>query len=153
MTAPGDTGTAPLSLTALAPGQILPDQHEYISFAAICQLTATSGDWYPGHYDPDFARSQGQPTIFVSTLYFHGLIDKYVTDLLGPETFVARRRMRMHSSVYADAQLTVRGSVIGVDPAAGQATIAVELECNGKKPVTAEVTAELPIEGRAGAQR
>jgi acyl dehydratase len=141
MTASGPAAAPELSVASLTPGQQLPDREEYVSFAQICQVTAVTGDWYPGHYDPVFARSQGQPTIFMSTLYFHGLIDKYVTGLLGPDTLIYRRRMRMKSSVYAESRLAVRGSVLSVDAGARRATIMVALECGDQVPVTAEVTA------------
>lgn len=128
------------SIAALQPGDRLADHEEHVSAASICQFTATTGDWYPGHYDPAFARRQGQPGIFLSTLHIHALIDRYVLGHLGDMAFIHRRRMRMRSSIYAESTVAVRGSVLSVDRSAGRATIAVVLECDDQQPVTAAIT-------------
>lgn len=120
-------------------GDRLPSAQVEVAFARIAQVTATTGDWYPGHYDPAFADAQGQPTIFASTLYLHGIVDKFVTDIFGSDAFIFRRRMRMLSSVYAGFTGVLRGSVVADDPASGRVTVEVELADEGVVLVWAEV--------------
>ncbi|MGW4393350.1 FAS1-like dehydratase domain-containing protein [Streptomyces sp. NPDC004685] len=136
----GPQTSAPLQLSAAMPGMRLHDADVHVSFERICQVTATTGDWYPGHYSSAFAESQGQPTIFASTLHLHGLIDRYVTDLFGPDAFVHRRRMHMRSSVYADTEAVVRAEVAAVDPQSGRVRVALRIESDDRVCVTAEVT-------------
>ncbi len=122
-----------------AVGDQLPPTQVEVTFERIAQLTATSGDWYPGHYNPAYAAEQAQPTIFASTLYLHGVIDKFVTDTFGSDAFIFRRRMRMLSSVYAGFTGSLRGSVVADDPASGRRTVQLELADETTVVVWAEV--------------
>ncbi len=47
-----------------------------VTYKRICMNAAATWDWFPGHHDPEYARSQGQQTIYLSTLFFHGFIDR-----------------------------------------------------------------------------
>jgi hypothetical protein len=67
------------------------------------------------------------------------LLDKYVLDQLGADRVIRRRRMWMRRSVLADTKLTITGTVRSVDPAQGQAVIAVSCAVDGEEAVTAEV--------------
>jgi acyl dehydratase len=122
-----------------AAGDELPASQVSIPFERIAQVTATTGDWYPGHYNPEYAAEQSQPTIFASTLYLHGIVDKFVTDTFGSGAFIFRRRMRMLTSVYAGFDGTISGTVIAHDQASGHCTVTVELAEEGSTLVWAEV--------------
>ncbi|MDT0496138.1 hypothetical protein RM530_01995 [Algiphilus sp. W345] len=82
-----------------------------VDYARIILNAASTWDFFPGHHNPDYARGQGQPDIYASTIFFHGLIDRYVTDWGGPLTLVRRRRMRMVASVHPGDTLTAEGRV------------------------------------------
>lgn len=41
-----------------------------ITYKRVCMNAAATWDWFPGHHDPEYARSQGQRTIYLSTLFF-----------------------------------------------------------------------------------
>ena len=43
-----------------------------VTYKRICMNAASTWDWFPGHHDPEYARSQGQRTIYLSTLFLHG---------------------------------------------------------------------------------
>ena len=82
-----------------------------ISYTRVCQNAAATFDWMPGHHDPAYARAQGQETIYLSTLFFTGFVDRCVTDWAGPEAFICRRRITMTSPIYAGETATVTGEV------------------------------------------
>ncbi len=33
-------------------------------------------DYFPGHFDPEYAQRQGHPTIFVNTMHLAGFVDR-----------------------------------------------------------------------------
>jgi acyl dehydratase len=119
-----------------------------ISYTRVCQNAAATFDWMPGHHDPAYARAQGQETIYLSTLFFTGFVDRCVTDWAGPEAFIRRRRITMMSPIYAGETATVTGEVTqsGVDGERGLVHLDVVVRSERGTCVTAEVTIELPHE-------
>ena len=119
-----------------------------ISYTRVCQNAAATFDWMPGHHDPAYARAQGQETIYLSTLFFTGFVDRCVTDWAGPEAFIRRRRITMTSPIYAGETATVTGEVTqsGVDGGRGLVHLGVVVRSERGTCVTAEVTIELPHE-------
>lgn len=71
-----------------------------ITYKRVCMNAAATWDWFPGHHDPEYARSQGQRTIYLSTLFFHGFIDRGLTDWAGPDALLRRRKISMIKSIY-----------------------------------------------------
>lgn len=55
---------------------------------------AASGDFFPGHYDDAYARSQGVPGPYLNTMFFQGLADQLARRHLGA-LGVRRRDLRM----------------------------------------------------------
>jgi len=49
-----------------------------------------TGDYFPGHYDPDYARRQGQPTIYANSLHVFGMLDRAVSEWAGPHSLLLR---------------------------------------------------------------
>jgi len=62
---------------------------------------AATQDYFPGHHNPEYARGQGQKTIYLNTMAIEGFIDRVATDWAGPRAFITRRTMSMHRSIYA----------------------------------------------------
>ena len=83
-----------------------------VSFKRVIQDAAATLDYFPGHHDPEYARAQGQKTIYLNTMCFHGFIDRVVTDWAGPYTFIVRRKMTMSASVYAGDTMYGKGRVL-----------------------------------------
>jgi acyl dehydratase len=118
-----------------------------ISFARVCQAAAATWDWFPGHFDPEYARAQGLPTIYVDALFVQGLVDRLATKAGGPDAFITRRKIRMLQPLFAERTATVSGKVISSEKSDGS-------EC---KELTATihtedglcVTAELTVRGPA----
>jgi acyl dehydratase len=96
---------------AVSEGDVLPEIELPISYARVIAIPAATWDYFPGHHDPFYAREQGQETIYLSTMFYSGFLDRIVTDWAGPYAFIRARELTMSGSVYAGEQLTGRGQV------------------------------------------
>jgi acyl dehydratase len=95
------------------PGEELPKIDDVITYRRVIMNPATTWDYFPGHHDPEYARAQGQPTIYVNTMHFLGFIDRCVTDWAGPRSFLVRRKVSTLRSVYAGDTMVGTGRVVG----------------------------------------
>jgi acyl dehydratase len=127
-----------------------------ITYTRVCQNAAATLDWMPGHHDPDYARAQGQETIYLSTLFFTGFVDRCVTDWAGPTAFIRRRRITMTTPIYAGETAVASGRVTRLHTQDERGLVDVDVVVRSERGpcVTAEMTIELPHEGRtAGGAR
>ncbi|CAN5587781.1 MaoC/PaaZ C-terminal domain-containing protein [soil metagenome] len=117
-----------------------------ITYKRICMNAAATWDWFPGHHDPEYARSQGQQTIYLSTLFFHGFIDRGVGDWAGPDALLRRRKISMIRSIYPGQTATLTGRVIGKREVNGTGLIDLELMVSSEEGpcVPSEATLQLP---------
>jgi acyl dehydratase len=127
-------------------GAPLPEVTIEISYRRVVMNAAATWDWFPGHHDPFYAREQGQRTIYLSTLFFQGLVDRLVTDWAGPRAFIRRRRIEMRRSIYAGQVARASGRVARVyeDDGAGLVDVEAEVASEEGPCVLANVTVELP---------
>ena len=124
-------------------GDALPVLVDEITYRRVIMSPGATWDYFPGHYDPDYARSQGQPTIYANSLHLFGLVDRAATDWAGPEAFVVRRKVRLHESMHAGDTVTVTGSVTGThEDGLVDLALAVTNQ-HGRPCCTAEVTLRL----------
>lgn len=115
---------------AVADGDELPELRLLISYSRVAAIPAATWDYFPGHHNPFYAQSQGQETIYLSTMFYSGFLDRIVTDWTGPHGFIRFRRLTMTGSVYAGESLTGRGAVF-----------AKRIEENGLRVVDVQVIA------------
>jgi len=94
-------------------GEGLPSIELDVTYARVVGVTGAAWDWFPGHHDPDYARAQGQKTIYLNTMALCGFLDRIVLDWVGPAWFLRRRSMRMGQPVYAGEILVGSGTVTG----------------------------------------
>lgn len=132
------------SFDDVAAGDELPSISLEITYQRVCLNAAATWDWFPGHHDPEYARSQGQRTIYLSTIFFHGLIDRLVTDW-APDAVIRRRKIRMERSIYAGQTATAKGKVTGKREQDGRCLVEIEavVESEEGPCVPATVTVEL----------
>jgi acyl dehydratase len=128
----------------------LPEVVDEISYQRVVMSAAATWDYYPGHYDPVYARNHGHPTIFVNTMHIAGFIDRIATDWAGPYSRLVRRKMTILGSIYAGDSMVGRGRVIDKrrDTASGATRYLVDLEINvsnqrGELCCPAEVTLDV----------
>jgi acyl dehydratase len=84
-----------------------------ISYQRVVMDPGSTWDYFPGHFDPDYARAHGQPTIFVNTMHVAGFVDRVVTDWAGPYSRVVRRKLSLVASIHAGDTITGRRRVTG----------------------------------------
>ena len=137
-------------------GEVLDRLEDPVAYRRVIMNPAATWDFFPGHHDPEYARSQGQPTIYVNTMHLLGFIDKMATDWGGPASFVQRRRVAVARSVYAGDTMVAEGRVIGrrVEERSGEPWHLVELEItvtNQRGELCAPATVVLRLPSRASA--
>jgi acyl dehydratase len=101
-----------------------------IDYQRVVMNPGATWDYFPGHYDPDYARRHGQPTIFVNTMHIAGFVDRVATEWAGPYSRVVRRKVTLVGSIYAGDSMVGRGTVVGkrIDSDGPRARHLVDLE-------------------------
>lgn len=128
-------------------GAQIPELVEEITYRSVIMNPGATGDYFPGHYDPEYARRQGQPTIYANSLHVFGLLDRAVTEWAGPTSFLMRRNVRLASSMYAGDTVTVGGIVTGKRLDADARIVDLELTItnqHGGVVCTASVAVRMP---------
>ena len=92
-------------------GDSLPVVLDEMTYRRVVMGPGATGDYFPGHYDPEYARAQGQPTIYANSLQLFALVDRTVLEWAGPTAFVVRRAVQLRLSLYAGDTATVTGIV------------------------------------------
>lgn len=117
-----------------------------VTYKRICMNAAATWDWFPGHHDPEYARSQGQETIYLSTLFFHGFVDRGLGDWAGPDALLRRRKISMIKSIYPGQTATLTGRVVGKREVDGTCLVDLELMVSSEEGpcVPSEATLQLP---------
>ena len=90
----------------------LPEVVDEISYERVVMNASATWDYFPGHFDPEYAKRQGHPTIFINTMHLAGFVDRVATDWAGPYSRVARRKIALAGSIYAGDTMIGRGTVI-----------------------------------------
>ena len=129
-------------------GDSLPAIELLVEYSRIILNAASTWDYFPGHHNPDYARAQGQPDIYASTIFFHGFIDRLITDWGGPSSFICRRRMRMIASVHPGDTLSAEGRVLRCyrEDQLGLIDLEITLSTARGLCVPASVCARLPLD-------
>jgi acyl dehydratase len=101
-----------------------------IDYQRVVMNPGATWDYFPGHYDPDYARRHGQPTIFVNTMHIAGFVDRIATEWAGPYSRVVRRKVTLLGSFYAGDSMVGRGRVAAkhVDSSGDTPRYLVDLE-------------------------
>lgn len=95
----------------ISEGEDIPSLVLPVTYTKVVGLVAGTRDFFAGHHDPEYARGQGQRTIYANTMFLHGFLDRLVLEWAGPSWFIRRRLMKMETSVYAGDTLTGTGAV------------------------------------------
>jgi acyl dehydratase len=82
-----------------------------ITVTTLAMDVSGTRDLYPIHHDREFAKRNGARDIFMNTMWYQGLLGRYVTDWGGPESFVRRLGFDMRGTNCPGDTLTVHGTV------------------------------------------
>jgi acyl dehydratase len=104
----------------------LPEVRDEISYQRVVMNSGSTWDYFPGHFDPNYAASQGHPGIFVNTMHLAGFADRIATDWGGPQSRVVRRKMRLAGSIYAGDTMVGRARVVA-KPAPGLVELEIDV--------------------------
>ena len=83
-----------------------------LDYQRVVMNPGATWDYFPGHFDPDYAQRHGHPTIFVNTMHIAGFVDRIATDWSGPYSRVVRRKVSLLGSFYAGDSMVGRGRVV-----------------------------------------
>ncbi|MDA4107607.1 MaoC/PaaZ C-terminal domain-containing protein [Mycolicibacterium holsaticum] len=83
-----------------------------VDYQRVVMNPGATWDYFPAHYDPEYARRQGHPTIFVNTMHIAGFVDRIATDWAGPYSRVVRRKVKLLGSIYAGDTMVGRGRAV-----------------------------------------
>jgi acyl dehydratase len=72
-----------------------------------------SRDFMPVHHDPEFAKKQGSPNMFMNILTTNGLCVRFLTDWAGPEAMVTKLAIRLGVPSFPNDPLIFTGTVTG----------------------------------------
>jgi acyl dehydratase len=108
-----DAGYSRFDWHALSVPVELPEVVDEISYERVVMNAGATWDYFPGHFDPEYAQRQGHPTIFVNTMHLAGFVDRVGTDWSGPYSRVVRRKIALAGSIYAGDTMIGRGKAIG----------------------------------------
>nr|WP_184079744.1 OB-fold domain-containing protein [Nocardiopsis mwathae] len=107
----------------------------------IAQALATR-DFQDIHHDPDRARAQGSPDVFMNILTTQGLVERCVTDWAGPAARVRSIAVRLGVPNHAGDTFSLRGTVAERD--GPRTTVAVRGTNGIGTHVTGTVVVEVP---------
>lgn len=84
-----------------------------ITATVIVAGAIASRDFMPVHHDPEFAKKQGSPNMFMNILSTNGLCVRFLTDWAGPEAMVTKLAIRLGVPAFPNEPLRFTGSVTG----------------------------------------
>ena len=101
-----------LTWDQVAEGDELPADVDRLDVERVVATATSTWTFFGGHIDADYARSaQGRSHVYMATGPILGLLDRYVTSWAGPESFLAKRSMRMAESLCAGDEMRFEGRV------------------------------------------
>lgn len=92
----------------------------------LVRYAGASGDFNPMHYDDEFARSAGFPSVFAQGMLSAGVLGTFVAEWLGPRN-VRSLSVRFREQVWPGDEVTCSGTVIDIGENAEGRTVTLEL--------------------------
>ena len=92
-------------------GDELPVFELPVTTTVIVAGAIASRDFMPAHHDPDFARAQGAPHMFMNILTTNGYVARFVTDWAGPEARLRSIKIRLGAPAVPGKPLRFSGRV------------------------------------------
>lgn len=92
-------------------GDVLPPLVMQTSLKQTIEHVGADRDFMAGHYNPAYARPQGQPDIYFNALFHQSMVDRVTSDWAGPACFVTRKKTAVRGSIHAGDHLRGEGCV------------------------------------------
>jgi len=131
----------------IAVGDELPRFELDVTSTVVVAGAIASRDFMPAHHDPEFARSQGAPDMFLNILTTNGYVARFVTDWAGPEAIVRNIKIRLGGPAIPGQPLRFTGQVTDVAEEGDERVIEVALRAANDlgDHVTGTVLLSLPL--------
>jgi acyl dehydratase len=104
-------------------GTVLPPLRIELTPTTVISTALATMDFTPVHHDVERATAQGSKDIFLNILTTMGLVERYVTDWVGPEALIRGINVRLGVPAYAGDMLTLSGTVVSRE--GGEVTVEV----------------------------
>ena len=133
----------------IAVGDELPLFELPVTTTMIVAGAIASRDFMPAHHDPDFARAQGAPHMFMNILTTNGYVARFVTDWAGPEARLRNIKIRLGAPAVPGKPLRFTGRVakVGEDRDERVIEVAVRAANDLGDHATGTVELGLPLAG------
>lgn len=104
-------------------GDSLPPFELDVTPTRVVATAIASRDFMPAHHDPEFARAQGAPDIFLNILSTNGYVSRFVTDWAGPQAMIRQISIRLGVPAVPRKVLRFSGEVTSVSDDADERRI------------------------------
>jgi len=119
-------------------GELLPEVVLPVTLRLCVHDAAATRDYFPGHHDRNYARDQGVRDAFLNTMFFHGFVDRVVTDWTGPAGIIRERRLRMLAPIAIGDTIRTRAWVEGRRHEGAAEVVEVRVEVRAEYGLGAE---------------
>jgi len=119
-------------------GELLPDVVLPVTLRLCVHDASATRDYFPGHHDRDYARAQRVRDAFLNTMFFHGFVDRVVTDWTGPAATIRRRRLRMLAPICIGDTIRTRSRVEARRREGAEEIVEVRVEVRAEHGLGAE---------------
>jgi len=97
--------------TEIAVGDELPPFELAVTSTVVVAGAIATRDFMPAHHDPEYAKGQGAPDIFLNIMTTNGYVSRFVTDWAGPEAMVRSIKIRLGAPAVPNQPLRFSGQV------------------------------------------
>jgi uncharacterized protein len=136
-----------LALSSLSVGDRFPLSSLEITTTLVVAGAIATRDYTAVHHDRAVAEREGSTDVFLNINTSVGLIQRVVSDWVGPEAIFRSVRVRLGAPGYPGDVLTFSGSVSAIESAGGIATLALTASDSFGDHAVATVELRLPLEG------
>jgi acyl dehydratase len=105
---------------------------EKVDRAMFVRYAGASGDFNPIHWNEDFAKSAGYPSVFAQGMFTAGVLGTFLTNWVG-EDKVRRFRTRFTGQVWPDEKIVCSGKVTKVYEQDGEQRADIELSVTNEQ--------------------
>ena len=105
---------------------------EKVDRAMFVRYAGASGDFNPIHWNEDFAKSAGYPTVFAQGMFTAGVLATFVTNWVGEDN-VRRFRTRFVGQVWPGEQISCSARITKVYAHEGERRAECELAVTNEK--------------------
>ncbi len=117
----------------VAVGQDIPSYSMPVSWTQVVRQVDGSQDYNAVHHDPDFAKADNRPAIFLNTGFSQAATSRVMTDWIGDDGFLTFFRMEMRRMNLLGDTLTFKGKVTNKYVKDGKHYVDADVWCENQR--------------------